>query len=139
MRLSPAALVLACILAPAAICAQPAASDGPTSAPVATPSADPAVTARAKEWLHRAQTGTIDRSQLSAQMNSLLTDDLVKGVSAQMGSLGDPTGFTLIDMRSVAGSNIYLYKAQFKTAALEEILSLDATGKIDGLRFLPAH
>ena len=108
-------------------------------APVAVPSSDPAVTARAKDWLHRAQTGTIDRAQLTAQMNAALTDDLMKQVEVQLAPLGDPIDFALVDMRSVAGSNVYLYKAQFKSSRLEELLSIDESGKINGLRFLPAQ
>jgi hypothetical protein len=129
-RLFLAALVVASAVVPRVACAQ---------SPAPVPSSDPAITARAKDWLHRAQTGTIDRAQLSAQMNSLLTDDLVKQVVAQLGPLGDPTDFRLVDMRNVAGSNVYMYRVLFKSGPLDEVLSIDDGGKINGLRFLPAQ
>jgi hypothetical protein len=129
-----AALIVASTIAPRTALAQSAATPA-----IAVPSADPAITARAKDWLHRAQTGTIDRAQLTAQMDALLTDDLVKQAVTKLGPLGDPTDFSLVDMRNVAGSNVYMYRAQFKSGPLDEVLSIDGTGKINGLRFLPAQ
>jgi hypothetical protein len=103
------------------------------------PVADPAVTARALEWLRRLQTGSIDRSQLNAAVNGLLTDALTKSVAAQVGPLGTPTSFTLFDRRSVAGTTAYMYRATFASSSLFFVFGLDQAGKISGLRFLPAN
>ncbi len=103
------------------------------------PVADAAITTRAKDWLHRVQSGDIDRTQLNGQMNAVLTDAAIKGAATQFGPLGSPGNFTLVDMRTVAGSNAYLYRATFATTSLFWLFSVDQSGKIDGLRFLPAH
>ncbi len=115
--------------------ASPAGLTGGSPAPVA----DPAVTARALEWLHRLQTGSIDRSQLNGAVNSLLTDTLAKSVAAQVGPLGMPTAFALFDRRSVAGTTAYMYRATFASSSLYFVFGLDQAGKISGLRFLPAN
>lgn len=147
MRLSYVAIAVACAFCPSAAAAQtspppaPAASAAAPSDASSTgvPTADPAITARAKDWLHRVQTGTIDRAQLNAQMDSAFSDALVKQTAAQFGPLGDPTDFSLVDTRSVAGNVAYMYKATFKSGAVYWVFALDQTGKISGLHFLPAH
>ncbi|MBV9276726.1 MAG: beta-lactamase family protein, partial [Candidatus Eremiobacteraeota bacterium] len=47
--------------------------------PTPAPNEDLSVTARAKEWIGRIQTGRIDRTQLSATMSKALTPELVAG------------------------------------------------------------
>lgn len=95
--------------------------------------------ARAKEWLHRIQTGTIDRTQLDDQMNTLLTDSLVTQVAAQIGPLGEPSTLTFVDQRRIGTATAYRFLATFKAAKLYELLALNDAGKISGLRFLPAQ
>ncbi|MBV8332007.1 MAG: hypothetical protein JO192_04665, partial [Candidatus Eremiobacteraeota bacterium] len=72
--LSLPALALA-VLLPAIASAQSAA---PSASPVALPSEDPAITARAKDLLHQAQTGQFDRTQLDGKINAALTDAIAK-------------------------------------------------------------
>lgn len=160
MCLKLIAFAVACAFAPSAVAAQtspppapsgsatpaapspvPLASDGSTAGNTGNtvPQADPAISARAKEWLHRVQTGTIDRTQLNAQMNAQLTDAVGKQASTQFGPLGDPTGFTLVDVRTVAGNTAYMYKATFASSVLYWLFALDQSAKISGLRFLPAR
>ncbi len=121
-----------------------AVADAPTSSPnvmaSAAPDASPAVTARAKEWLHRLQTGDIDRSQLDEKMNALLTADTVKLIIGQFGPLGDPQSFTPLGQQPVAGDmTAYVYRVVFKTATLNEVFVLDKDGKIAGIQFPPAQ
>jgi hypothetical protein len=109
--------------------------------PVApAPSADPAVTTRAKDILHQAQTGQFDRSQLDDKLNADLTDAVAKNIASQMAPLGDPTSFTLTVFASQDGYNVYLYKVVFKNTTINEQLVIDPkTGKIAGLFFRPAQ
>ncbi len=148
-------LVAACAVEPSVVVAQsspppapvPSAAKSPLpnpqspDAPIAVGSADarvdPAVTARAADWLHRVQTANIDRSQLDARMNALLTDELTKQVAAQYGPLGEPQQFKFVEKKSVAGSIAYVYHAKFTSGSLYWIFSIDDAGKVNGLRFLP--
>ncbi len=98
---------------------------------------DPAITARAKEWLHRTQTGTIDRAQLDGPMNAALTDAAEKQVAAQFGPLGDPADFTYVDKKSIADSTAYIYRVTFKTTSLYWLFSINGAGKVSGLRYIP--
>jgi hypothetical protein len=117
---------------PAAIVAQV------SPAPSPSPSPDAAVAARAREWLHRLQTADIDRTQLTATMNQLLTDQLAKTLAAQFGPLGDPVSFDLLQSGTEAGSQYYVYHAAFKDGtALNFVYAVDARGKVSGLRFIP--
>jgi hypothetical protein len=114
----------------------PAATTSP--APVA--SVDPAVTARAKEWLHRIQTGDIDRSQLTSAMSGALTPDVVKQVSEQLSSLGDPQTFSFVSQQSLGdGIAGYVYRVTFKSSSIDELIALDKNGKIAALRFRPVQ
>jgi hypothetical protein len=157
IRVVLASAAFGCAASPLGVCAQmPAPSPVPSMANVASPVplasaspggltggspapvADPAITARALEWLRRLQTGSIDRSQLNAAVNGQLTETLTKSVAAQVGPLGTPTAFALFDRRSVAGTTAYMYRATFASSSLFFVFALDQAGKISGLRFLPA-
>jgi hypothetical protein len=106
--------------------------------PAAAAAADPAITARAKEWLHRLQTGDIDRTQLDAKMDSLLTPAMAKQISSTFGPWGDPVAFTYVGKQTILGDNTaYVFHVAFKANACNEIFVLDKDGKISGLR-LPA-
>ena len=112
-----------------------AASASPS--PAAAASSDAAVTARAKDWLRQLQTGKIDRSQLDDKMNAALTDSVLANVSAQIAPLGNPSAFTLTRKAAQGGVSIYVFKVQFASVTLNEILALDSDGKIAGLRLMP--
>lgn len=118
-----------------------APSTGPTMSPASPlPSADPAMTDRAKAILHQAQTAQFDRSQLDDKMNAALTDEIAKKLASQLSPLGDPTAFTLLMFASQEGYDIYLYKVAFKTVTLDEQIVIDPkTGKIAGIQFKPAQ
>ena len=105
--------------------------------PTPAPNEDLSVTARAKEWVRRVQTGSIDRSQLSATMSKALTPDLVAGAKAQFAALGAPKAFTFLGKTSQGASTVYVYRVDFRSDSLNLILSVDGAGKIDGLLFRP--
>ncbi len=110
------------------------ASPGAAESPM---SVDPAVAARAKDWMRRVQNGRIDRSQLDDQMNRLLTDDLLKSVATQFGPLGEPTAFELVTRKTMPPNDIYVFKATFRSTTWLWIFATGPEGKIAGLRFVP--
>ncbi len=114
----------------------PAQSSAPSSA---APQVDPKVTAIAKDWLHRIQTANVDRSQLTDEMNTALTPSLVQQVAAQLAPLGDPTAVSFVGSNTVQGVTIYHFVLTFKMVTINELLGIDAAGKIAGLRFTPAQ
>jgi hypothetical protein len=89
------ALAFACVgsirpaLAATAASPMPAASasSSASASPAPGPTVDPAITAKAKEWLHRFQTGDIDRAQLEPSMSTALTADVVKQLKDELAPL----------------------------------------------------
>lgn len=123
-----------------------AAATGTSPSPSAAASAASAqgagadIATRAKDWLHRLQTGDIDRSQLTDKMNVALTQDTIKQISSQLAPLGDPLSFTPLGQQSVAGDmTAYVYRVVFKTTTLNEVFVLDKDGKVAGVQFPPAQ
>lgn len=107
----------------------------PSDAPQALPIADSHITAKAKEWFHRFQTGDIDRSQLDNQVNAQLTDDMIRQETKTLTPLGDPTSFLFVRTYPVSGALEYDFLLQFKAARIVELISFDTGGKIAGLGF----
>jgi hypothetical protein len=128
----------------AASAASPMPAASPTSsasaAPAPGPTVDPAITAKAKEWLHRFQTGDIDRSQLEPSMSTALTDDVVKQLKDELAPLGDAQSFTITSQQSLGeGITAYVYRVAFKSSSVNEIIAFDANGKISGFRLTPVQ
>ncbi len=123
----------------AAMCAAlPVFVHAQSASPAPGAVADPAITARAKEWLHRVQTGDIDRAQLDSQMNALLTPALTKQISSKFGPWGDPVTFAYVGKQTVQGDNTaYVYHVVFKANACNEIFVLDKDGKVSGFQLPP--
>lgn len=107
----------------------------PSGGPVAMPVADAHITAKAKEWFRRLQTGEIDRSQLDAQLNTQLTDDVVQRETKALTPLGDPASFVFVRTNALDEALEYDFLLQFKTMRLVELISFDTGGKIAGLGF----
>jgi hypothetical protein len=103
------------------------------AAATSAPTADAAVTARAKDWLHQIQTGKVDRTQLTDKMDAALTDSMLASVSAQLAPLGDPTSFTLSAKTTKDVYTVYVFKVQWPSVTLSETFAVDQTGKIAGL------
>lgn len=99
------------------------------------PGEDPKVTALARQWLHRAQTGDIDRSQLTATFSTSLKPNIVTGTKAQLAPLGDPTSFVYRGKSEAAGVTSYQYRVSFKAVTMHVVISIDTHGKIAGLDF----
>jgi len=93
---------------------------------------DAAVTARVREWLHRFETGDIDRAQLTPSMSSALTDELVARTKVQFGSLGEPTSLVYRSKAARDGATTYAYSATFPTGSFSITISVVAGGKIAG-------
>lgn len=118
---------------------RPMASPMPTTAPSSTPPSGAVVLPRAKEWMHRAQTGDIDRSQLSSAANKALTPQMAEKMKANYGRLGAPLAFTFLNEQALgSGNTAYNYRVRFKGVTLIEKFVLDGSGKISGLSFTPA-
>jgi hypothetical protein len=121
----------------------PATSASPAAAPTASaapaPTVAPEITARAKEWLRRFQTGNVDRTQLDTEMNTALTPDLVKQVSQQLAPLGDPVTFVISGAQTTQGITAYIYKVSFKSTSIYEVFGLDKDGKLASIRFVPVQ
>ncbi len=133
-------LVLATFVAltiPSRVTAAPAAATA--GATVSLPVADARVTAKAKEWFHRLQTGEIDRSQLDAQVNSQLTENVIHHETETLTPLGEPISFAFVRTYPVGGALEYDFMVGFKAAKVIELISFDADGKIAGLGFEPAR
>ena len=102
------------------------------------PAENPAITARARDWLHRAQTGDYDRSQLETQMSKAVTPDAVKQAEASLNTLGKITSFTYVDTVP-AGNDLktYVYRVAFPKATLDWLFTIDGSGKIAGFYLHP--
>ncbi|HUZ50579.1 MAG TPA: hypothetical protein VMW12_12710 [Candidatus Dormibacteraeota bacterium] len=134
--------VLACVLA---LCGGQAvaapASPGPSASAAPAASPDAAVLARAQSWLGMMQSGKIDRTQLTPEMNAAMTDASVTSLAGEIAPFGAPTSFT--QSRIVHGPTYtaYVYAVTFKngTKALMIFSLDDATGKVGGLRLTPSE
>jgi hypothetical protein len=132
------------MLALAAGLASPMPAASPSSAasasPAPGPTVDPAITAKAKEWLHRFQTGDIDRSQLQPAMSTALTADVVSQLKDELAPLGDAQSFKITSQQSLGeGITAYVYRVTFKSSSVNEIIAFDAQGKISGFRLTPVQ
>lgn len=96
--------------------------------------------ARAKDFFHRIETGDIDRSQLTAQVNTQLTNAMIKQIASQVAPLGEPTSFRQIQHGRQGGSEYYVYLVTFPDGDKWNYLFVFETesGKISGLRISPA-
>jgi len=101
------------------------------------PGEDPAVTARAKEWLHRFETDDIDRSQLTATMSTALTPELTAAAQRQFAPLGVPQSLSFRGKLEDGTSTIYRYLATFPAGTFVILIGIDTNGKISGYRLLP--
>jgi hypothetical protein len=122
--------------------ASPASSSVPAAVQPAAPAApfvaeDPAVTKRAKEWLHRMQTGDIDRSQLEAQMSAALKDDLVKKTATALAPLGEPQSFVYVNTLTNGDITTAVYRLAFPNGKVLWIFSFDKSGLIAGFYLRP--
>ncbi len=98
---------------------------------------DPVVTARVRDWLNRFETGNIDRSQLDAAMNKLLTPQFVTEVRQQLSILGAPQRLVFLGKTDSGASTIYNYRAVFSAVSFTIHMAVDGSGRISGFRLAP--
>jgi hypothetical protein len=138
-------LVTSVLIAPAYAGAQtPAAAGSPAAAAApaasATPAtADPKIEALAKDLMHRAQTNTFDKTQLTDQMSTGLTAELTKTLASRLGPLGEPSSFIYAGSQPTDGVTAYGFLVTFSSMKVKEIFAVDATGKVAGLSFSPVQ
>jgi hypothetical protein len=77
--------------------------------PTPAPGEIPAVTARAKDWWQRLQTGTVDLSQVDERFAQRLTPDFLAQIKASLALLGAPTDWIYQGSQTVPGAVIYRY------------------------------
>lgn len=110
----------------------------PSPARSAAPVDDPRINARAREWLDRSQSGNVDRTQFTAEMNTALSDATVVAAKATLGPLGPPSAFILRAHYDLEGNSVWVYRATFKDESWNEQIAFSADGKISELYFRPA-
>ncbi|MBV9270330.1 MAG: beta-lactamase family protein [Candidatus Eremiobacteraeota bacterium] len=94
---------------------------------------NPAITALARRWIERMQTGDIDKSQLSPAFARHLTPQLVGGMKQELAPLGAPTSLIYRGKSKAKGSMAYQYSVGFKGARLDFTIAVDGDGKISAL------
>ncbi len=107
-------------------------------APPLAAAGDAGALALAKTLLHQAQAGEIDRSRLSADLDSTLTSGAMADMKDQLAPLGPASSFTLQSRTKDASGTTYYYRVGFANAGAYEELTLDPRGKVAGLWFKPA-
>ncbi len=113
-----------------------AQTPAPAAPAAASATVDPKIEAMAKDWLHRAQTNTLDRSQMTDQMSAQLTPDVTQKVASQLATLGDYESFTYVETTPSDGLTVYHFVVAFKPITLNEFLALTPDGKIAGFNLL---
>lgn len=96
---------------------------------------NPAITALARQWLHRAQTGQVDRSQITAAFSKDLTPAAIAQTKDALGPMGAPASFIFRGKTSDGGVTQYEYRIAFKSAVIKMVIGIDKSGKIAGIGF----
>jgi CubicO group peptidase (beta-lactamase class C family) len=98
---------------------------------------DPAIRARARDWLERLRTGKIDASQMTPQMGAALTPAALKSAQNFLTTAGPVTAFKLTGFALQGGYRVYVYSATTATAHMAFQFALDQQNKIAGLLLTP--
>jgi len=111
----------------------------PSAATAIKPAAgeDPAITTRVRDWVNRLETGNIDRSQLGAEMNKVLTPAFLAQVKQQIAVLGAPQQLVYLGKTNGKKGTVYSYRAVFAVATFTLHFEVDTTGKIGGIWLSP--
>jgi D-alanyl-D-alanine carboxypeptidase len=105
--------------------------------PAPAPGEDPKVSALARAQLEAFASGHIDPAAYTKEVNALMTPAVVAQVRDYLKSLGPVSTFTFTGKSRTAGSDVYVYKIDCALGSIRETLSLDATGKINGIFIRP--
>ncbi|MGZ3521455.1 MAG: serine hydrolase domain-containing protein [Vulcanimicrobiaceae bacterium] len=107
-------------------------------APLPPARADNVIMDRAKEWIDRLSRLDIDRTQLTANFNEYLTDDLVS--KSNFKALGKVVSLTPVASYQETGDNVYVFLTRFEHGTFDYQFRLTPQGKVDGLLLKPpAH
>jgi hypothetical protein len=117
--------------------AAPPLAPGPATT-AATPSPDPAMLARAKNEFAQLQAGKIDRTTLTTQMSTALTDDKLAIVKTSIGNLGTPVSFDQQRAGTQGDVRYAVYVVTFANGTkLNFLIGVDGQGKIAGMQLMP--
>src|SRR6516165_4379470 len=98
------------------------------------------VEALALEWFAQMRTGQIDRTQLAADYNAQLTDDVVQATSRYLEQYeygAAPTGAQILKTRTTGEQTFYVVKLVFPRGdAASLLLGFNAQGKITGISLM---
>ena len=98
------------------------------------------VEALALEWFAQMRTGQIDRTQLAADYNAQLTDDVVQATSRYLKRYeygASPTGAQVLKSRTTGEQTFYVVKLVFPRGdAASLLLGLNTEGKITGISLM---
>lgn len=91
----------------------------------------------ALQWFKQMRTGQIDRTQLTAEYNAQLTDDVVKKMSAYLNEYkygASPTGAQVLQTRTSGEQTFYDVKLTFPRGDAASLLfGFDSNAKITGI------
>lgn len=95
----------------------------------------------AKAWFAALQQGRLaNPGELNADMTQAMTPDALAQTASLLKDTGSPKSFEQVQTNAVQSVTIYVFKITFFSApALNFLYTLDASGKIAGLRFIPAE
>jgi hypothetical protein len=111
-----------------------------TAAPTATPSPDPAMLARAKNEFAQLQSGKIDRTTLTTEMSTALTDDKLATLKGAIGNLGTPVSFAQQRAGTRGDVRYAVYVVTFANGTkLDFLIGIDGQGKIAGMQLMPSQ
>lgn len=100
--------------------------------PSPAPGEDPAVTRRAKDWFHRLQTGTVDRSRVEPTFAQRLTPAFLAQLRAALVTEGTPTDWVYVGSQTAAGVTVSSYWIRLSGVPHIWSIALTAGGKIAG-------
>lgn len=95
-------------------------------------SLDAARIASARDWLQRIGRGSIDRTQIEPTLNTMLTDDVIRGGVRLMTGFGSPTTMFPFETRTTADGTAAYYRVKYPADTLTWILSVAQDGRING-------
>jgi len=95
----------------------------------------------AQVWFAALQQGRLAHpDELNADMTQAMTPEALANTASLLRDTGTPKSFEQVQTSAVQSVTIYVFKITFASApALNFIYTLDAGGKIAGLRFIPAQ
>ena len=120
---------------PAAVADPAAAAPSPAAS---APAEDPAITKPAASLLTQAQSGAIDHSLFNAKMNAALTPAIVATLAQKLGPLGKPKSIVFITQVNQDGYRTYAYRLVWDAVSVDQLIALDADGKVGGWFFRPS-